>query len=117
MGRASDPSERKREAVFEASRRAAERTMTKLAVKVEQLARLVEDPEDSATFITSIQFKMNAGWDGGCMAIVKASVGSEKKVGFHSEDALDTCLVGLANRIANGTMKWREDTPYGSDNK
>ncbi len=112
MGRASDPSERKREAKFEASERAAARVLQRLATRVEQLARFIDDPPDGDTWIKSIQFKMNAGWDGGVLAIVKAEVGGELQVGFHGEDTFDECLMGLASRMANGSMKWKEDMPY-----
>lgn len=112
MGRASDPSERKREAKYEASQRAAERFLERLAIRVEQLSRFLEDPGDSDIWIRSLQFKTNSGWDGGVMVIVKADIGGEQQVSFHSEPSLDECLVGLANRLANGTMKWREDVPY-----
>ena len=114
MGRASDPMERKHEKEYEASQRAAARVMQRLARKVEQLSSFVEDPKDGQPYITSINFKMNSGWDGGVLAIVKGVSDGDDVVGFHSEEAFDECLVGLANRLANGSLKWREDTPYAS---
>lgn len=113
MGRASDPSERKREERAAASERAATRMLTQLAVRVEQLSRFIDDPPDGETFLTSIQFKVGGGWDDGVLAIVKAHVGGIAVVGFHGDDTLMECLRGLGNRIVNGSMKWKEDRPYG----
>ena len=112
MGRATDPVQIKAEKKYEASKRAATRLLERLAVKVEQLSRFVDDPTDGETYIQVIIFKMNAGWDGGVLAVVKATIGGEAMVAFHSEGTLDECMVGLASRLMNGTMKWKEDTPY-----
>lgn len=116
MGRASDPSERKREEKFAASERAARRFLERLAVHVEFLSRYIEDPPDGETWITAVQFKMNSGWDGGVLAIVKADVGGEAKVGFHNEPSFDECIAGLSARLANGSMTWKEDVPYEKRN-
>jgi len=113
MGRASDPHERREEKRSAASARAATRMLTELAVKIEQLSRFVDDPPDGETFLTSIHFKVGGSWDDGVLAVVKANVGGLDMVGFHGDDTLMECIRGLGNRVVNGSMKWREDTPYG----
>jgi len=115
MGRASDPKERKEEERYDASRRAAARMMTKLGLKLEQLDRWIEDPPDGETFITELRFKMGGGWDGGILAIVKTDGGEGKRIGFHVGDTLADALVGMVNRLENGSIKWKEDTGYGGN--
>jgi len=117
MGRASDPHEQREEKRYQASQRAAERYLQRLAIRVEYLSRFVDDPSDGETYINSIQFKVGAGWDGGVLAIVKAVIGGEKRVAFHGEETLDECIVGLSSRLANGNLKWKEDKPYETGNK
>lgn len=112
MGRASDPLERKAERQYKASQRAAANLLTKLGGRLELLDRWVEDPPDGETYITRITFKMNWGYDGDVLAIVLATLDGEKKVGMHSDPTFAECVSGLASRLANGTMKWKEDVPY-----
>lgn len=116
MGRASDPTQRREETKHDASLKAADLLLRKVAIRLEQLSRFIDDPEDGETYITSVQFKVNAAWDGGVLAIVKAVRGEVAIVGFHSDDTLLECVVGLGNRIANGSLKWKEDVPYGTRN-
>jgi len=116
MGRASDPKERREDKKYAASQKAAESLLNKLGVRLEQLSRFVDDPPDGETFITEIRFKVNAGWDGGTLMIIKATIGGEKVIGFHGDEGLAETLAGGVNRLANGSMKWKEDTPYGGTN-
>lgn len=116
MGRASDPRERREEQRTQVSLRAAERLLQRLATRVEQLSRYTEDPLDDITFITTITFRVGSSWNEGVLAIIKAERGDQAIVAFHSEASLDECIVGLTGRLINGSLKWREDTPY-EDNK
>jgi len=116
MGRASDPHEQREDRKYQASKRAAESLLNRLGVRLEQLDRFVDDPPDGETFITEVRFKVNAAWDGGVLMIVKATINGEKVIGFHGDDGLAETLAGGVNRLSNGSMKWKEDKPYGSSN-
>ncbi len=116
MGRASDPLERREDAKHLASIRAAESVLKKVAVRVEQIDRWIDDPGDSETFITQISFKVGGGWDDGTLVIVKARRGREKVVAFHGDDSFLEALTGLGSRLANGTLKWKVDEPYDPKN-
>ena len=115
MGRASDPRESVEDRKYQASKRAAANMLSTLGVRVEQLSRYIDDPHDGETWITSIQFKMNHGYDGSVLAIVKCTQGGAKVVGFHSDESFHETVSGLGARLMNGTMKWREDKPYEPD--
>jgi len=112
MGRASDPQQRKEEQRTAASARAASRILEDVAMRLEQLSRFVDDPADGETYLTSLHFKVGGGWDDGVLVVVKATIGGEDKVGFHGDSTLIECVRGLANRLNNGSLKWREDVPY-----
>ena len=63
-----------------------------------------------------LEIRLKLSYDDGRehMAVVKAVVEGVQAVGFVSAPELDTLVHLVAAKLMNGTMKWREDRPYGS---
>jgi len=51
--------------------------------------------------------------EGEWMAVVKAVHEDGQVVGFVSAPSLDVLIHLVAAKLQNGTVKWREDRPYG----
>lgn len=94
--------------------KAAARLVAKLGARVEQLDRYIQDPPDNERFITEVRFKVRYGDVGDVLGVLKADTPDGKVIAFHSDDTVAEVLSGLVNRLNNGSIKWREDTPYGS---
>lgn len=114
MGRANDPQERKQDAAYSATQRAAANLVQRAGARLEQLDRWLEDPPGGEVYITELRFRVGAGYDEGVLCIVKAQHGVERLVAFHGADTLLECISGLSSRLANGSLKWKEDIPYDS---
>ncbi len=116
MGRASDPLEEKNDKKYKASLRAAENLLKKLGTRLEQLDRWVDDPPDGETYISEIRLKVDAGYDGTVAGIIKATIGGQKVIAFHSDETVTEVVTGIVSRLGNGSLKWREDVPYDQRN-
>ncbi len=93
--------------------KAAESYVCRLGESVMYLALAVEDPPGGERWLKEIRFKVRYGVEGDVLVIVKAEGGSGNEIAFHSGDRLDDACQGLASRLRNGSLKWREDKPYG----
>jgi hypothetical protein len=96
----------------DASARAADNILRRSGTKLEQLGRLIEETPDDTHYITSITFKVQPEAFTAILGIVKADTGEGKVIAFHSDDTLGACLVGIVNRLVNGSLQWKEDVPY-----
>lgn len=109
MGARNDGGAYERE---EASKRAAARLLTKLGTRVEQLDRWIQEVPDDYHHIIQVRFAIRYSTVGDVLAMVKATTDDGKEIAFHSDDTVSEAMTGLVNRLNNGTLKWREDTPY-----
>lgn len=96
----------------EASLRAAARLLSKLGTRVEQLDHHIVDLAHDMPDITEIRFKIRYATVGDVLGVVKGVRDGKKLIAFHSDDTFGEVLVGLVNRMNNGTLKWKEDIPY-----
>ena len=62
--------------------------------------------------LKEVRVRAPAELSGEWLGIVKADFDGTPCIGFHGGDSLLDCLKGLASRLNNGSMKWREDQ-YG----
>lgn len=96
----------------EASKRAAARLLSKLGTRLEQLDRFIQEVPDDDTHITEVRFKVRYSTVGDVLGVVKADTSKGKQIAFHSDDTVSEALVGIVNRLNNGTLVWKEDKPY-----
>jgi hypothetical protein len=99
---------------YNTGRDAVERQMLRLATILLGMEKIIENWDDDDIFFTSMTIKDKRMEDGGWLAIVKATTPSGNLVGFHGGDTFSECVRGVVERMANKTMRFREDTPYGS---
>lgn len=64
--------------------------------------------------LTGITLRCDPDDDKGVLGVVKGYVGSTWYVAFHRADTVALCVSEIGNRMRNGSLKWREDTPYVS---
>lgn len=91
---------------------AAERVGDQLKASAAYLSEWLENPSDGVTYVTKLTVKPNWGDDGDLFMIINAVIDGRKRVAFHGGSTLADALIGLSKRLANGSMKWREDKPY-----
>ena len=91
---------------------AAEREGVVLLAALQRLSDWLENPEDGETYVTKITIKPNWGEEGDCFIIFNATIGGQKKAGFHGGQTFSDAIRGGSSRIFNGRMKWQEDVPY-----
>lgn len=92
---------------------AAETYVGRLGEATMYIAKAVEDPPGGEVWLKSVTLKVRYGAEGDVLAILKAESGEGKLIAFHSGDTVDEVWQGIANRLRNGSFKWREDKPYG----
>ncbi len=71
-----------------------------------------EDIQEDRPTITEIRLKCDPDDEAGVLAVVKGYVGSEWFVAFHRTESISSCITEVGNRLRNGSLKWRKDTPY-----
>ncbi len=96
----------------DASKRAAGRLLTKLGTRLEQLDTFIQEVPDDDTHVTEVRFSVRYGTVGDILGVIKANTAKGKQIAFHSGDTVSEVLVGLVNRLNNGTLVWKEDKPY-----
>lgn len=72
----------------------------------------VNDPRDANMHITEVRLTVRYGEVGDILVVVKRTDGDKKEIAFHSADTVSEAVSGLASRLRNGSLSWREDTPY-----
>jgi len=63
-------------------------------------------------YIESMTIRGSIGEGGDLLIVIRAISDEGKVVAFHNVDDSTTMWVGLANRMRNGSIKWKEDQ-YG----
>ncbi len=92
--------------------KSAENYVGRLGLAVISLDDNITDTPDGEHFVNEIRFKVRYDEQGDILVVVKAFGGPGKTIAFHSADTVAEGLLGLANRLTNGTLKWKEDKPY-----
>lgn len=72
----------------------------------------MNDPREPGARYTELRLKLDSGDDADVLAILKRETGEGKEIAFHYGQSVSAALEGLAGRLKNGSLKWREDTPY-----
>lgn len=109
----SSKQEEKENARHRTSIAAADRMMRRWGEALEHLDRHVMETPDEEHYITEVRLRVRYDDAGDVLAIVKADGPGGKGIAFHSDATPATALVGLVARLNNGSLKWREDKPYG----
>ena len=97
-----------------ASKLAADEHFKRLGVKLDKLDRLAEEGDSSARYPTELKIKMLYDDRGNILAVIKADGPEGPQVAFHGGETITEALGGIVSRWDNGTLKWKEDKPYGT---
>lgn len=94
----------------------AENIRSRVGEAVLTLDDYVTDPRDTEAYIKEVRLRIRFDDEGDVQGIVKREGENGKEIAFHNGDSLAQTLQGLANRMRNGSLKFREDKPYGARN-
>lgn len=89
-----------------------ERILQKTGYVVHQSGYRMEAMEEEGIEITRISFKARGGPSGEWLAVVTAATENGSVVAFYSADSYPAAVEGVANKLMNGSFKWKEDQ-YG----
>jgi hypothetical protein len=93
--------------------RAAKRLLLQLGVAVTELDRWINESPDGEHYVVQVSFKVRYDSVGDVLAVVLADTVNGREVAFNSGNTFAETLLALTNRLNNGQIKWKEDTPYG----
>lgn len=71
-----------------------------------------DEIQEERPTLVAIVIKCDPDDESGVLAVIKGYVGASPWVAFHRADAVSACISEVGNRLRNGSLKWREDTPY-----
>ena len=77
--------------------------------KVHEMAYVLEKSAAEEFMVRRITFRCDGDPRGSWLAIITGDDGSGPVVAFHSGDGLTATIEGLAAKIRNGSLKWKED--------
>lgn len=100
-----------------------ERKLLRRAMKLQErmgesvltLDDYITDTGGHNRYVVEIRFKVRYADEGDILIVVKRAGEGGKEIAFHSADTLGEAVISLANRMRNGSLKWREDKPYGDE--
>ena len=95
-----------------ASQIAATQYMEKVGARLVKLDTLIEETPDGIHYFTSLRFKLGYHESGSILLIAKCDGPEGSMVAFQAGESVSETILGLVNRMENGTLKWREDKPY-----
>lgn len=84
----------------------------KLARPIFTVQNQFEQAEDPEIRLVSIRLKAPDFPQGSWLAVVKGATETANLVAFHKADDLVDTIKGVFNRLANGSLTWKEDN-YG----
>lgn len=77
------------------------------------LADQLDDPRADGVVYTELRVKLDTGADDEVLAVLKRDGVGGKEIAFHYAQDVGAVIEGLVGRLKNGSLKWREDKPYG----
>lgn len=100
-----------------ASRAAADAFLIDIGKDIASLTTHMGWAEHTQVWVYQLQIKFPRIPLGQHMIVAKGIFHGEFVVAFHSNDGLSQTLTGLGRRIANGTLKWKDDEfpPHKAD--
>jgi len=72
----------------------------------------IEGARGDGDFVVELRFKARYALEGDMLVVVKAEGEQGERIAFHSAGTLPEAVQGVANRLMNGDLKWKEDKPY-----
>lgn len=76
------------------------------------LANIMEEEMADGLIVKQITIQGPTHTGDGYRAIVKGQAAGNKFVGFQNADTPENVLSQVVAKIANGTLNWKEDTPW-----
>jgi hypothetical protein len=83
--------------------------LMKIGQHVQDIDRLVWEATDKRPVVYAINLKCDPDDEQGVLAILRGYKPDGYVVSFHREDTVWECLVGVSKRLANNSLKWKED--------
>jgi len=84
-----------------------------LSVRAVKLDAWLERLDGQGVWITHINFRAPTDVEGSWLVVIRARGSDGKVVAFHDGPTFWEALNGTLARIENGTLRFKEDKPYG----
>lgn len=94
------------------NRKGAERLIERIGRAIVRLDVWAMESPDDERYVVGINIKVRYDDQGDVLIVVRADAANGPEVAFNTGDTISAALTGLANRLDNRTLKWREDTPW-----
>ncbi len=97
---------------FDGSNRIFVEIMVGVARGIIHIHEYNQSIQEEKPTLTDIRIKCDPDDEKGVLIILKGYWGSVDHVAFHRDVTITSALVGVGNRLRNGSLQWREETPY-----
>lgn len=94
------------------SQSAFDREVHKVGMRVLNIDRFIDKGVDDKIVVRAIKFRAGNVPGAEWLVVITAYSPGGPIVAFHSGDGFRETLVGLASRLSNGSLKWKDDQ-YG----
>lgn len=85
------------------------RQVEKLGIAALRMDAHLETLQDNGIEVKALRFVYRAGIRGEVLCVVTAQTESGGLVAFHNGDSFGEVMKGIAARMGNGSLKWKED--------
>lgn len=85
----------------------------KVGLSVADIERARDHQGDDRPEVVELRIKCDVADVEGVLVIIKGTHEHKEVVAFHRDDDVVNALRGVGNRLRNGSLKWREEKPYG----
>lgn len=87
-----------------------QRQMVKSAEQLMRLEAVLDRLDEQGTFVLGMSIKVKGFDRNDYLVVLRAQVGNERVVSFHTGDTFLEAVRGMAARLENGSVKWKEDS-------
>lgn len=83
--------------------------LMRIGQHVQDIDRFKWEATELRPVVSSMTLKFDPDDEQGCLAVVRGYKPGGYVVAFHRESTVWECLVGVSKRLANNSLKWKED--------
>jgi len=90
-----------------------EKQLRALGFAILRLQKASEEADPEGFRVCEVRIKLDADNRTSVLLIVKGVMGAEPMVAFAGGSSLESAIITLSKQIEAGTVRWRDDPPWG----